>query len=86
MNTIQNDVHLIGIIIGHSFIRKYQRQDTHFDDAQETLLVKKKDNEYLKKFHAGFMILALVMVTGAGIMFSRRFVTTMDCRNVFSPI
>ena len=74
-----------GMVIGHFMIRKYQRKETKVAD-EETIMSEQKDYEYLKKLHAGFMIASLVMVTGAGIMFSRRFVKTMECRNIFSPL
>eukprot|EP00484_Ammonia_sp_Unknown_P030248 CAMPEP_0197031600 /NCGR_PEP_ID=MMETSP1384-20130603/10565_1 /TAXON_ID=29189 /ORGANISM="Ammonia sp." /LENGTH=203 /DNA_ID=CAMNT_0042461155 /DNA_START=72 /DNA_END=683 /DNA_ORIENTATION=+ len=37
----------------------------------------------LKKLHGTFMVLSLIMLTGAGAAFTRRFATTSTCVNIY---
>lgn len=37
----------------------------------------------LKTMHGGFMIISLIMLTGAGAAFSRRFLSLEECNNIY---
>ena len=53
--------------------------DSGLGEIKHTIWTQK----LLKKLHGAFMIISLIMVTGAGAAFTRRFASTDSCKNIY---